>query len=333
MRSLPLIAAGVGIAAIAVLVGYFGTGAVVHALVTIGLIGFAVVCAIHLVLMAAMGLAWRALLPGTRWWVPVWGRFVRDSGSEALPLSQVGGYVIGARALSLLGIPATLAAATTIVDVTLEFVAQVVYTALGLALLVQLKPDSQAAVPLAIGLGIGVLAAFAFLAMQRRAIPLIDRIARILGQGWAERTASGAAALHEALTATYRNRAGLTASFLLHLVCWIVSAAEIWVMLRFAGAPLPFAATLVIESLLYAARTAAFAIPNAVGVQEGAYILFGAAFGLSPETALALSLMKRARDLVIGLPTVAVWQIVEGGRLWRRKRKPDRDFAGTRAPE
>ena len=333
MRSLPLIAAGVGIAAIAVLVGYFGTGAVVHALVTIGLAGFAAVCLIHLVLMAAMGLAWRALLPGTRWWVPIWGRFVRDFG--------VGGAAAVAGRRLCHRRPCALAARhpgdagggddDRRRDPRIRRPGRLHRARAGIAR--QLKPDSQAAVPLAIGLGIGVLAAFAFLAMQRRAIPLIDRIAGTLGQGWAERTASGAAALHEALTATYRNRAGLTASFLLHLVCWIVSAAEIWVMLRFAGAPLPFAATLVIESLLYAARTAAFAIPNAVGVQEGAYILFGAAFGLSPETALALSLMKRARDLVIGLPTVAVWQIVEGGRLWRRKRKPDRDFAGTRAPE
>ena len=34
-------------------------------------------------------------------WVAMWGRLVRDSGSEALPLSQVGGYVLGARALAL----------------------------------------------------------------------------------------------------------------------------------------------------------------------------------------------------------------------------------------
>jgi hypothetical protein len=75
---------------------------------------------------------------------------------------------------------------------------------------------------------------------------------------------------------------------------------------------------LVIESLLYAIRTVAFAIPNAVGVQEGAYILLGGAFGLTPEMALALSLLKRARDLTIGLPALGAWQAIEGGRAWRR---------------
>jgi hypothetical protein len=34
--------------------------------------------------------------------------------------------------------------------------------------------------------------------------------------------------------------------------------------------------------------------------------------------ALALSLLKRARDLVLGLPVLAAWQLLEGRRLWRR---------------
>jgi len=28
--------------------------------------------------------------------------------------------------------------------------------------------------------------------------------------------------------------------------------------------------------------------------------------------------LKRARDLVIGLPALGVWQAFEGGHLWRR---------------
>jgi hypothetical protein len=43
--------------------------------------------------------------------------------------------------------------------------------------------------------------------------------------------------------------------------------------------------------------------------------MLGAAFGLTPETALALSLLKRARDLAIGVPALLVWQMLESGRL------------------
>ena len=305
MKVWPILAVVAGTAAMAALVGYFGAGAVMRSLFAVGVAGFVAICAIHLALIATMGLAWRALLPGAHAGKVMWARLVRDSGSEALPLSQVGGYVLGARALALAGVPGTLAAASTIVDVTLEFVAQLAYTALGLAWLVRLQPESQAAVPVLLGLGVAALAATAFVLVQRHGVAYIDRIARILGDGWAERSAAGAAALHEALAGIYRRRGGLWANFALHLACWIASTVEVWLALRLAGEPLPFGAVLVIESLLYAIRTAAFVVPQAVGVQEGAYLLLGAGFGLTPEMSLALSLLKRARDLAIGLPAIA----------------------------
>lgn len=319
MKAWPILAAIIGVAAMAALVGYFGAGAVMRSLLAVGGIGFGAICAIHLVLIAVMGLAWRGLLPGAPAGKVIWARLVRDSGAEALPLSQVGGYVLGARALTLAGVPGTLAVASTIVDVTLEFVAQLAYTALGLLWFVRLQPGSPVAIPVLIGLAIAALAATAFVLMQRRGFDYFDRIAGILGRGWAERGAAGAAALHAALAGIYRRRTGLWVSFVLHLACWIASTTEVWLALHLAGKPLPFGAVLAIESLLYAIRTAAFIVPNAVGVQEGAYILLGAAFGLTPEMALALSLLKRARDLAIGLPAIGVWQAIESKRLWRRR--------------
>jgi hypothetical protein len=47
--------------------------------------------------------------------------------------------------------------------------------------------------------------------------------------------------------------------------------------------------------------------------------MLGAVFGLTPETALALSLLKRARDLAIGVPALLVWQVLESGRLLSRR--------------
>ena len=104
MKALPILAAVLGIGVMAALVGYFGAGAVIRSLFAVGGLGFAAICAIHLALMVVMGLAWRVLMPGAPSWVAIWGRLVRDSGSEVLPLSQVGGYVLGARALALAGV-------------------------------------------------------------------------------------------------------------------------------------------------------------------------------------------------------------------------------------
>jgi putative membrane protein len=330
MKALPLVVALAGFAVIAALVAYFGAGSVMRSIAAVGWAGFAAVCLIHVTMMALMGLAWRALLPQTSVRMVVWARFVRDAGSEVLPLSQVGGYVLGTRALATAGVPGTRAAASMIVDVTLEFLGQLAYTALALAWLVHLRPDAAMALPAAIGLSLALLAATIFIVVQRHGVRLFDRFARRLGRGWAERTAAGAAALHAALNAIYRRRGGVWVSFLLHLGCWIASATEPWVALRFAGVSLPLGAVMVIESLLYAIRSAAFAVPNAVGVQEAAYVVLGASFGLTPEMALALSLVKRARDLAIGLPTIGLWQAIEGGRLWRRHAAPRRLVAAEK---
>jgi hypothetical protein len=59
-------------------------------------------------------------------------------------------------------------------------------------------------------------------------------------------------------------------------------------------------------------------IPNALGVQEGAYILLGPIFGVGADTALAMSVLKRARDIAIGVPVLLVWQAAEGRRALDR---------------
>ncbi|HWD59371.1 MAG TPA: lysylphosphatidylglycerol synthase domain-containing protein [Stellaceae bacterium] len=318
MRLVPIALVAAGIAAMVALVLHFGAGAVAAALLAVGLGGFATVTAIHATLIAVMGLAWGALLPTARPWVTVWGRFLRDSGSEVLPLSQVGGYVLGTRALALAGVPATIGAASSIADVTLEFIGQLVYIALGLVWLLHLRAGEIAPQFVALGLAFASCLAVAFILMQRKGMRYVDRIARVLGQGWAAKTAAGAAALHQALENIYHRRGAVWTNLALHLTCWIASASEVWVALWFAGRPLPFGDAMVIESLVYAIRATAFVVPNAAGVQEGAYILLGGAFGLSPEMALALSFLKRARDLTIGVPVIAAWQAIEGGRLWRR---------------
>jgi glycosyltransferase 2 family protein len=327
MKTASIIAALLGVAVMTALVLAFGAGAVTRALLSVGWDGFLAVCLIQLALVATMGLAWRGLVAGAPIGAFVWARFVRDAASEALPLSPVGGCLLGARAVTLAGVTAATAAASIIVDLTLEFFAKLAYTGLGLVWLVRLRPDSLLAWPLTGGLAAASLVAAGFLLLQRRGAGPVGRLGGILGRGWADRVAAGATALSAALGPIYRRKGGLWGGFLLHLACWIAGASEAWIALRFADRGLPFGEVFVIESLLYAIRTIAFVIPNAVGVQEGAYILVGTAFGLTPEMALALSLLKRARDLAIGLPVIGVWQFAEGGRLWRRRReRPAKSF-------
>ena len=71
---------------------------------------------------------------------------------------------------------------------------------------------------------------------------------------------------------------------------------------------------LVIESLGQALKAAGFAVPGALGVQEGGLIVVCALFGLSPETAIALSLAKRLREVVLGLAGLLAWHRLEAAQ-------------------
>jgi uncharacterized membrane protein YbhN (UPF0104 family) len=85
-------------------------------------------------------------------------------------------------------------------------------------------------------------------------------------------------------------------------VGWLVGTGEVFLILQLLGHPVSWVTALLLESLGQAIRGAAFAIPGALGVQEGGYLLLAPFAGLSPDSALALSLAKRSRELLLGLP-------------------------------
>jgi uncharacterized membrane protein YbhN (UPF0104 family) len=96
---------------------------------------------------------------------------------------------------------------------------------------------------------------------------------------------------------------------------WVVGVAEVLIVFAFMGNPVSLAQALVIESLMHAIRGAVFIIPSALGAQEGGLVLLCAIFGIPPEQAIALSLVKRAADLTIGVPWLVGWQLFEWKRL------------------
>src|SRR5271166_1365822 len=147
MRAVSIITAILGLGVIAALVIHFGAGPVTYSLLAVGGAGFAVICSLHLLLIAARGIAWWALLPRTNPWSEIWARLVRDSASEVLPLSQLGGYVLGARALAVAGVGGAAAAASTIADVTLEVFAQIGYLAIAVLWLLHREPQSEIVLP------------------------------------------------------------------------------------------------------------------------------------------------------------------------------------------
>jgi glycosyltransferase 2 family protein len=311
---------GAGLAAAVVLLDCSGFRRVGSSLLEVGWSGFLAIVVFHLGIVFLCGAAWFVLVPqlyrpGLRTFLL--GRLVRNS-SEILPLSHVGGFIMGARAASVAGLSGSMSFASTIVDITMELLAQLVYVALAVVIFAMLRPGNALIRVVTSGLAAALIVAIAFTAAQRRGFAILETIANRLTLQSAAVAADGAAAIHKCIEVIYARFSGPFSGFLLHLFCWIASAAEAWFALRLMGANPGFVAVISIEGLVCAARAAAFVVPSALGVQEGAYVVLGGLYGISPGTALALSLIKRARDLALGVPSLCVWQFMEGGRIWRR---------------
>jgi putative membrane protein len=312
-----VIIAALGLALVLYLVTRVGLGAVFSAAVAVGWSGFGILCLYAFALFPLLGTAWYVLFPdrsvnGLR--ILVWARMVRDAATEVLPFSQLGGIVLGARAAILHGVAPPLAFASLIVDVTAEMLAQIAYIALGVAILSARAPQTPMAGSLTnvflIGLALAAAGGVLFLALQRYGHRLTGKLAaRLL-----PRAVAAAAAVGAALDAIYRSPARVGVSSTLHLAAWIASAIGTWIAFRLIGVHIDLAAVMAIESLVYATRSVAVLIPNALGVQEAAYAVLTPLFGVGVEFGLAVSLLKRARDIAVGVPILLLWQAAEGQR-------------------
>jgi putative membrane protein len=308
----------VGLALGAGLIVWTGADLVVSAVLATGVAGILGIVLFNVLPIAVCGLAWCALLPAPHRSAPlmIWARFLRSSVSELVP---IGGELLAIRAMAFHGIDTGAAGAVTIVDLTLEFLSQLAFTGLGLVLLMLDGRNDALAMGSLIGLGLAVLTALAFLLAQRSGLfRWVEHLThRLAGHApWARPLE--VVGLHAEVQAIYRRPRALIAGFLWHCVGWIVGAGEAWLALWLLGAPLGLAEILILESLAFALRSAAFAVPAGVGVQEGGYIALGAVFGLGPEIGLALSLLKRAREVLLAAPALLAWKLVEL-RAWRRR--------------
>jgi glycosyltransferase 2 family protein len=304
------------------LVGHVGFGAVASAAADIGVGGFALVCLCYLALYPLLGLAWFIVLPrvsGARFWVCAWARMVREAAGDVLPFSQIGGLVLGARAAVLHRIPPPWAFASTVVDLTTELLAQIVYIALGLAILATHAPHTALFESVAryfvIGLVLAAAAGTTLLALQRFGHDLTLRLASRLLPG----AVAHARAVGEALDAIYASRTRVALATAVHLAAWVASAAGTYIAFRLIGARVDFASVITIESLICAVRSAAVLVPNGLGVQEAAYALLAPLFGVGAPLGLAISLLKRARDVAAGVPILLLSQALEGRRLLARE--------------
>lgn len=325
MKRGAIIALMLGVALFVALMIHEGAASVINALAVAGW-GLLVVAAYHLVPLCFDSAAIKVLLPRRHGFLSVMrARWINESVNGLLPVAQMGGPLVMVRRLTQDGGRADQNGAAVTVSTTQQMLTQAVFAFIGIVLLSTHSGDPHLVWWLLLGSALFAANATWFYYLQRRG--LFARLARMLnkvssGRDWLNLT-GGAKALDAAVREIYDTPGALRWCFLLNLTGWLVGTGEVWLAMYFLGHPIDLLNALYLESLGQAIRGIAFLIPGALGVQEGGYVLLGALIGVPADTALALSLTKRARELLLGLPGLLDWQIHEGRLLRRRLHTPD----------
>ncbi len=259
---------------------------------------------LHAVQLFISGEAWRVVTEADRpgvlhWWRIRW---IREAINSMLPVAQIGGNIAGVRLLEQAGLPIARAGAGTVLDITAEAASQAIFTLAGIAVAATLIAD-HSWLPLlsgSVALLIAGVAGF-ILAQRFGLLRVIEAIAGKFG-GDALR------GLHEETMRLARHRRGFILSTAWHLLAWAIGVGETYLALYAMGAAPLMAAAFVIESLGMAARSVGFAVPGALGVQEAGFVAVAALFGIPAETAIALSMVKRVREVTVGVGGLLAWQ-------------------------
>jgi putative membrane protein len=284
----------------------------------IGLAGILAVTAFHAIPLVLDAVAWRAVVdPAERASTVACSvaRWVGESFSSVLPAAQVGGEVARGRVLALFGVRYVAAGASVVVDMTVGIVSELVYVILGVAIIAVLAvgADAEQKAQL-IAAFVSFLILIAVMVLAQTSQPfgrIMRRLGARLGQGVGARLLGGAAAVEEAVIRSYARRRAIAACFGWRLAGWLAGAAEFWLALHFMGTPVDPLEAIALESAVQAVRSVAFMIPGGFGVQEAALVALGGAFGLGPDVALALSLVKRAREYILGAAGLLAWYWLE----------------------
>jgi putative membrane protein len=307
-----------GLVAAVYLVWAIGFDAIFASIARAGFGGLALLCLYALIVFITLALAWFFLLPPAqrRPIVELYiARLVRDSIAEISPFSPVGGMVAAARLLILKGMDAAYAAASVAADATTEAMAQVVFLAFGLGIGFSQFRHLQNSGPLTEAMIVVLLLAVPGIALL---IFLQKR-----GAGFAEKMAARffpqireGVSFRAAIEELYDSPSRLAVSAAFHLLAWIGAGGGTFIAFRLVGGHINLVNAVALEALLCTIRSIAAFVPAAIGVQEAGYAMLAPLFGLPAEMGLAVSLLKRAREIVLGVPALVYWQSVESRRVF-----------------
>ena len=280
-----------------------------------------------------------------RWWA-----LLRARGQH-LPYLALSGYRLAAFAISYFtpgthfggeplqvhllqgrhGVTAPVATASVVLDKAIELIANFVFLAIGLAIVVRLglQPVGSGLLLRIAALGLAVLPTVYLVAVWRGHRPATWVIARLGweagGAAWQRRLSRWIEATEaEVNTAARQSPAGLAAGAGFSIISWGLLLAEWALAMRFLEIDLTPAQVIAVVT---AARLALFVpLPGAAGALEASLVLALTTLGISSAQALSLAVIIRIRDVAFG--ALGLWL---GG--WLSAAKAAKTRLPSEAPE
>jgi putative membrane protein len=237
---------------------------------------------------------------------------IREAINRLLPVANIGGELVGIRLLTHQGVSGTTAVSSVVVELLLFLLAQYLFLTLGVACLLNITGGIGATGALLLGAagGLSVILLLMWLLRSGMLFRAIERMAsRMLGSNGQPSSVIGKLTrLDTAIRELTAARGRLGRAIIWQLAGLIGGSSETWLALRWLGHPLSLAGALALESFTLAARSLFFVAPAGLGVQEAGLIGVGHVLGLGSDVAIALSLAKRMREILFGLPALVAWQ-------------------------
>jgi len=342
-KTLPIILSLLGVALFTFIAAKAGIHPVMEALGKVGVGGFFLLVLVQIVIDIGLGIAWKSSVPQIGFLRLTAARLVRDAAGACLPFSQLGGMVLGVRA-TLAGRSAQAVdgedlhwpegVAANLVDITTEVLGQIAFILVAILCLVGHQGAARFIWPLMGGMVLLSLGIAGFIWTQHRGGSMVRKAAMFFGRhiaaDWRESLIGNTEIFQARLESLWSRPDRIMMGALSHFVCWVGGAAATWIALALLGAHVGFLSALAIEGVVCGIMSAGFLVPAALGVQEAAYVALGLIFGIDSQISLSLSLLRRGRDILIGIPVLLGWQLVEMSRLRKQSAPvPAREKAVT----
>lgn len=336
MKKISIILFFLGLSLIIEGAAWIGAKSIIESVISVGLSGLIILTLWQLFIIFTLTIAWYSVCPNLGFIRLGLARTLREAAATCLPFSQIGGIILGIRAVYFRGFHSTKnkhvpsivdSISANIVDITTEIIGQILFIIVGIIILLTngyhnnlhnihlLGYDINFTWFIILGSVLLSTCIIPLIWTQRQGSAffrkIIDFLSKNIAQQWSGQLTSGTDSLKQSLDQIWSNPRRVAMSCFIHFIGWMGGAVGTWICYRFLGAQINIFEAIAIEAIVCVALSLGFLVPASIGIQEGAYVVLGTIFGIDPHLSFGLSILRRARDVLIGIPSLLLWQIAE----------------------